>query len=128
MPKKTNKIGKISKKETKKNPKARNKPSDIDLSYAKEDKMLKKVENYGDKNWEKTSQEILERKSRRPSKDYKEADLEVMISRINSESKPKVKVKELSKWIIYIIYMIIIIAILIFLIKYFFVWNLPQIS
>jgi hypothetical protein len=52
----------------------------------------------------------------------------VMISRINSESKPKEKVKELSKWIIYIIYMIIIVAILIFLIKYFFVWNLPQIS
>jgi hypothetical protein len=97
MSRKTSKSEKISKKDFKKNSKAKNKPSDIDLSYAKEDKILKKVEKYVDKNREKTSQEILERKSRRPAKKYQEADLEVMISRINSESKPKEKAKELSK-------------------------------
>lgn len=128
MPRKTSKLEKISKKDFKKNAKTKNKPSDIDLSYAKEDKILKKVEKYVDKNREKTSQEILERKSRRPDKKYQEADIEVMISRINNESKPKEKVKEFSKWILLIIYTLIIAVILIFIIKYFFPWNIPQIS
>ena len=73
------------------------------------------------KSREKTSKEISERKSKRPVKKYQEADLEVMISRISSESKPKEKVKETSKWILYIIYAIIIVVVLIFMVKYFFV-------
>jgi phosphoenolpyruvate-protein kinase (PTS system EI component) len=52
------------------------------IKLAKEDKMLEKVEEYVDKNREKTSQEMLERKSKRPVNKYQEADLEVMISRI----------------------------------------------
>jgi hypothetical protein len=71
---------------------------------------------------------MAERKSKRPKREYKEWDLEVMISRIWAESKPKEKAKELSKWILYIIYTIIIIAIIIFMVKYFFAWNVPQIS
>ena len=37
-----------------------------------EDKMLEKVERYVDKNREKTSQEIQERKNKRPVKQYQE--------------------------------------------------------
>ena len=36
-----------------------------DLSYIKEDKMMKKIEKYVDKNREKTSQKIMERKNNR---------------------------------------------------------------
>ena len=98
------------------------------IKLAKEDKMLEKVEEYVDKNREKTSQEILERKSKRPVNKYQEADLEVMISRIWAESKPKEKTKEISKRILYIIYAIVFIAVMIFTVKYFFAWNVPQIS
>lgn len=106
----------------------KNKQIDEELSYVKEDKILKKVEKYVDKNREKTSQEILERKNKRPAEKYQEADLEVMISRIGVESKPKEKTKELGKRIVYIIYVIIIIAIILFIVKYFFQWNVPQIQ
>jgi hypothetical protein len=71
---------------------------------------------------------MAERKSKRPTKQYQEWDLEVMISRVSAESKPKEKTKEISKYILYIIYTIVIIAILIFIVKYFFIWNMPQIS
>ena len=92
-----------------------------------EDKMLEKVERYVDKNREKTSQEMIERKNKRPAVNYQEADLEVMISRISAESKPIEKAKETSKWILYIIYTIIFIVIVIFAVQYFLVWNMPQI-
>ena len=42
------------------------------IKLANEDKMLKKVEKYVDKNREKTSQEIMERKSKRPIKKFQE--------------------------------------------------------
>ena len=42
------------------------------IKLANEDKMLEKVEKYVDKNREKTSQEILERKRKRPANNYKE--------------------------------------------------------
>ena len=98
------------------------------IKLANEDKMLKKVEKYVDKNREKTSQEMMERKSKRPAVNYQEADLEVMISRISTESKPIEKTKETSKWILYIIYTIIFVVIIIFSVKYFLVWNASQIS
>lgn len=98
------------------------------IKIADEDKILKKIEKYVDKNREKTSQEMIERKNKRPAQNFKEWDLEVMISRIDAESKPKEKVKETSKWILYLIYTIIIIAIIAFWIKYFFNSNMPQIS
>jgi hypothetical protein len=71
---------------------------------------------------------MIERKNKRPAQNFKEWDLEVMISRIDAESKPKEKVKETSKWILYLIYTTIIIAIIAFWIKYFFNSNMPQIS
>lgn len=98
-----------------------------DIKSANEDKMLEKVEKYVDKNREKTSQEILERKRKRPANNYKEWDLDVLISRVSIESKPNNKTKETSKLILYILYTLIIITILIFIVKFFFVWNiLPQ--
>ena len=98
------------------------------IKIADEDKMLEKIEKYVDKNREKTSQEMIERKNKRPAQNFKEWDLEVMISRIDAESKPKEKVKETSKWILYLIYTIIIIAIIAYWIKYFFNSNMTQIS
>jgi hypothetical protein len=42
------------------------------VTKAREDRMLEKVERYVDKNREKTSKEISERKSKRPAKNYQE--------------------------------------------------------
>ena len=92
----------------------------------KDDRMLEKVEKYVDKNREKTSQEMIERKSKRPTKKYQEWDLDVLISRVSIESKPNVKTKKTSKLVLYIIYTIINIAILVFIAKFFFAWNIPQ--
>ena len=96
------------------------------IKLANEDKMLEKVEKYVDKNREKTSQEMIERKKKRPTNNYKEWDLDVLISRVSIESKPKEITKEISKWILYIIYTIILITILIFTVKFFLAWNIPQ--
>ena len=96
------------------------------IKLANEDKMLEKVENYVDKNREKTSQEMMERKKKRSDNNYKEWDLDVLISRVTIESKPKENTKEISKWILYIIYTIILIIILIFTVKFFLAWNIPQ--
>ena len=41
-----------------------------------------------------TVQEMIERKSKRPIRKYQEWDLEVMISRISAESKPKEDAKK----------------------------------
>lgn len=105
--------------------KKENKP---DLSYIKDDKTLKKVEKYVDSKREKTSQEIIEKKSKRPETKYQEGDLEVMISRISNESQPKNLKKKNYKKIIYLIYVIIMVAFVIFCVKYFFMWNLSQIA
>ncbi len=42
------------------------------IKIANEDRVLKKVEKYVNKNREKTSKEIAERKSKRPIKQYQE--------------------------------------------------------
>jgi hypothetical protein len=68
----------------------------------------------------------MERKSKRPIKKFQEWDLDVLISRVSIESKPKDRTKKTSKLILYIIYTIIIIAILTFIIKFLFTWNMPQ--
>ena len=99
-----------------------------DIKSRKDDKMLEKIERYVDRNLEKTSQEMIERKSKRPVRKYQEWDLEVMISRISVESKPNENAKKSSKIILYVIYGIIIAIILVFVLKFFFAWNLPQIS
>ena len=64
---KKNETTKIIKSESKKIP-------DLSKSIksANEDKMLEKVEKYVDKNREKTSQEIIERKNKRPTKSFQE--------------------------------------------------------
>lgn len=99
-----------------------------DLLYMQDDRTLKKVEKYVDKNREQTSKEMLDRKIKRPATKYQEADLEVMISRISDESNPKKPTHKNTKKVIYAIYIIIMIAFMIFCIKYFFMWNLPQIT
>ena len=105
-----------------------NKGNKSDLSYLKDDKTLKKVEKYVDSKREQTSKEIIEKKSKRPATSYQEADLEVMISRISNESQPKNLKKKNTKKVFYILYIIIMVAIVVFCIKYFFMWNLSQIS
>ena len=40
------------------------------LKYAENDKTLKKIEKYVDKNREQTSKEIADRKSKRPKRKY----------------------------------------------------------
>ena len=100
----------------------------LDLSHIEDDKTLKKVEKYVNQNREKTSKEIADRKSIRPVRKYDEAELEVMISRISNESQPKNLKKRNTKKILYILYAIIMVAIIIFCIKYFFMWNVSQIS
>ena len=64
---KKNETTKIIKSESKKIP-------DLSKSIksANEDKMLEKVEKYVDKNREKTSQEMIERKNKRPAQNFKE--------------------------------------------------------
>ena len=99
-----------------------------DLSYIKDDKTLKKVEKYVDSKREETSKEIVERKSKRPATKYQEGDLEVMISRISSESQPKNLKRKKYQRIIYAIYTIIMVAIVVSCIKHFFMWNLSQIT
>jgi hypothetical protein len=42
------------------------------IKLKKEDRMLEKVEKYVDKNREKTSQEMIERKSKRPVRNFQE--------------------------------------------------------
>ncbi|MBO7505694.1 hypothetical protein J6T66_06315 [bacterium] len=73
------------------------KNKESDLSYMKDDRTLKKVEKYVNSKREQTSKEIIERKSKRPATKYQEADIEVMISRISSETKPKGSTKKISK-------------------------------
>ena len=99
-----------------------------DLSYIKDDKTLKKVEKYVESKREQTSKEIIERKNKRPVTKYQEGDLEVMISRISNESKPKNLRKKNYKKIIYAIYAIIMIAFIIYCVKYFLIWDLSQIT
>ena len=92
-----------------------------------EERMLEKVEKYVDKNWDETSKDMAERKSKRPAVNYQNADIEVMISRISEESKDKEPNKS-SKMFVYLIYIVIILVIIIFWIKYFWMYNVPQIS
>jgi len=91
-PKKTT-VKKVEKKIEKKEKSVLEKAAILqkDIKLKNEDKMLQKVERYVDKNREKTSQEIMERKSKRPNVKYNAADLEVMISRVSAQSKPKEK-------------------------------------
>ena len=94
--------------------------SQKNIKLANEDKMLEKVEKYVDKNREKTSQEMVERKRKRPAKKFQEWDLELLISRVSIENSTADKNKTRNKWILYIIYIMIIIILLILMINFFF--------
>lgn len=125
--KRDKKIIKKTKKKTEKKGKTDLEKDLILQSFTKEDKLLEKIERYVDRNREKTSQEMMERKKKRPTNNFQKWDLDVLISRVSIESKPQEKTKEISKLILYIIYTVIIIAVLAFIIKFFFIWNiLPQ--
>lgn len=97
------------------------------IKETSEDKMLKKIEDYVDKNWNETAQKIAEKKSKRPTKHYKKTELEAMISRISIENDSSSVKKDSNKWLIYLIYIIVIIAILLIFSK-FYAWNIPQIQ
>lgn len=98
------------------------------LQYAEDDKTLKKIEKYVNKNREQTSKEMADRKSKRPERKYEDGELEVMISRISNENQPKKIKKNNTKKILYAIYIIILIMFVIICIKYLFMWNLSQIT
>ena len=95
-------------------------------NLSRKDRMHEKVENYVYKNRDKTSQKIIEKKSKRPEKDYQDSDLETMISRICLENNPKSIKKDSHKWILYLLYIIIIIAFLLIIMKWL-SWNIPHI-
>jgi len=97
------------------------------IKETSEDKMLKKIEDYVDKNWNETAQKIAEKKSKRPTNHYKKAELEAMISRISIENDSSSVKKDSNKWLIYLIYIIVIITILLIFSK-FYAWNIPQIQ
>lgn len=97
------------------------------IKQTSEDRMLKKIEDYVDRNWNETAQKIAEKKSNRPTKHYKKAELEAMISRISIENDSNSVKKDTNKWLIYLIYFIVIIVILIIFSK-FYAWNIPQIQ
>lgn len=99
---------------------ARNGTKPKNRRLTKDEKILKKVENYVDQKREQTSTEIMERKSKRPTTKYQKGDLEVMISRISEDSKPKESTKKTSKLIMWIIYAFIIFVILMMCAKIFF--------
>ena len=103
------------------------KASESNKRLTRKDKMHEKVENYVYKNRDKTSQKIIEKKSKRPARKYQEADVEAMISRISIENSSVKTDKQSSKWLIYLIYIIIIIVALLFVMKNFW-WIMPQIS
>jgi len=97
------------------------------IKQTSEDRMLKKIEDYVDKNRNETAQKIAEKKSKRPTKHYKKAELEAMISRISIENDSSSVKKDSNKWLIYLIYIIVIITILLIFSK-FYAWNIPQIQ
>ena len=72
-----------------------------------------------DKDWETTEKDIIKRKNERNSDDYKDVNLDVMMSRISEQSKKKSKDNTSSMSnVLYFIYILIIVLILIFSAKW----------
>lgn len=97
------------------------------VKQTSEDRMLEKIEDYVDKNWAETAQKIAEKRSNRPTRHYKKAELEAMISRVSIENNSSSVRKDNNKWLVYIVYSIIVIAVILFIMKCI-IWNTPQIS
>lgn len=98
-----------------KNSKLSNPVKDIEIKW---DKVLEKVEKLVEKNWEATENDIRKRKSERKPDDYKDVNLDVMLSRISEQSKAKKTGSNFAKNFLYFLYFLIIIAILIFVAKW----------
>ena len=87
----------------------------------KGDKVLEKVEKLVEKDWEATEKNILKRKNERKPDDYKDINLDVMMSRISEQSKKNSGDNALiMKNLLYFIYIFIIVAILFFSAKWLF--------
>lgn len=82
------------------------------------DKVLEKVEKMVEKDWKMTENDIRKRKSERKTDDYKDVNLDVMLSRIAEQSKAKKTGSNFAKNFLYFLYILIIIAILIFVAKW----------
>ena len=93
-----------------------NSVKDIEIKW---DKVLEKVEKMVEKNWDMTEKDIRKRKSERKPDDFKDINLDVMVSRISEDSKKKSESNVLfTKNLLYFIYFLIIIAIVIFSAKW----------
>ena len=90
-----------------------------------DEKILLEVEKFVEKEWDNISHEISQKKSKRNPKDYENINLEVMISRISEDSKPKKKSSNAWKRILYIIYIVLICFTLYIWIR-FFSKNMPH--
>lgn len=102
-------------KVSKKNVNSANLVNDIEI---KGDKVLEKVEKIVEKNRETTEKDIIRRKNERKSDDYKDVNLDVMISRISDQSKIQKNSTAATKNFLYLVYFLIIIAIFVFIIKW----------
>lgn len=93
-----------------------NSVKDIEIKW---DRVLEKVEKMVEKDWEATEKDIIKRKSERNPDDYKDVNLDVMMSRISEQSRKQTKNSTFNtKNLLYFIYLLIIILIIIFSAKW----------
>ena len=72
-----------------------------------------------EKDWETTEKDIMKRKSERNPDDYKDVNLDVMMSRVSEQSRKQTKNSTFNtKNLLYFIYLLIIILIIIFSAKW----------
>lgn len=112
--KKTENSDSIKKVSCKKKIVSSNLRNDVDIKW---DKILEKVEKMVEKNWKNTEENIRKRKSERDPDDYKNVNLDVMVSRISEQSKVRKNVS-LVKNILYFMYFLVIVVILILVAKW----------
>lgn len=98
-----------------KSSKLSNPVKDIEIKW---DKVLEKVEKMVEKNWETTENDIRKRKSKRKPDDYKDVNLDVMLTRISEQSKAMKSASNFAGKFLYFLYFLIIIVILIFVAKW----------
>ena len=86
----------------------------------RKDKMLKKVENYVDKERETIFQNISNNKKNRKYKSTDDENIEVLLSRIKfiEKEKPKRKFKIVARIFLYLVYTIIILSFIYIFLKY----------
>ena len=94
-----------------------------DLSYIEDDIITRKVEKFVNKNREKTFKKIEEKRSKRPSIKYQDADLEIMLSRINIQNKQK-ETSKFRRLFVYLFCIFFILVVLFFWIKFLFLSDI----